>query len=204
MFGFNLIARVAYLLPGIFGWDDAALLGASALGGLFGNRSKKQTSTTSTTLSPEAAGLSPMIADLIKKRLSSSADLSGYKAQGLQTINSNFNGARTGLNAELTARGLSDSPAAVSPIANLQGQRANSMSQLVNSIPMLQRQLQGDDINTANQFTVAQPRTTTTTGTTPGNMAGGAFSDVASMMGYLMGQQGGGRTANNPLGIRGY
>lgn len=180
----------------MFGWDDAALLGASALGGVFGNRNKKTTQTTTSTLSPEAAGLSPLIADLIRKRLSSSADLSGYRTQGTQDINRTFGNAQTALNANLTARGLSDSPAAAGANANLQVGRAGSIAQLVNSLPMLQREMQGNDISMANQFTALQPRTTTTTGNMPGNMAGGAFSDVASMLGYLIGngkfgQQGG-------------
>lgn len=187
MLGLNLLTRWLHLMPAIFGWDDAALLGASALGGIFGNRSKKQTSTTTTQLSPEAAGLQPMMADLIRKRLAGSADLSGYQTQGIHDINHTFGAAQTGLNNELTARGLSDSPAAVSPTANLYGSRAGSIAQLVNSIPLLQRQLQGDDISAANQFTALSPRTTTTTGTMPGNMAGGAFGDIGSMLGYLIG-----------------
>lgn len=167
----------------MFGWDDAALLGASALGGIFGNR--KKTQTTTTTLSPEAQRMNDLIMPLIQQRLSSGADLSGYKTQGITDINKTYGNAQTALNANLTARGLSDSPAAVGANTNLQVGRAGNIAQLVNSLPMLQRQMQGDDLGLANQFSALQPRTTTTTGN--GNMAGGAFGDVASMLGYLVG-----------------
>jgi hypothetical protein len=186
----------------MFGFDDIALLGASALGGIFGNRNKKQTSTTSTTLSPDAQGMNSVIADLIRKRLSSSTDLSGYKTQGIQDINKTFGAAQTGLNADLTARGLSDSPAAVGALTNLSTGRSGSIAQLVNSLPMLQRDMQQQDIGLANQFSALQPRTTTTTGTGSGNMAGGAFSDIASMLGYLIGSgKFGAQQQKNPAGV---
>lgn len=182
MIGFSL-GRLLRLMPGIFGWDDAALLGASALGGIFGNR--KKTQTTSTTLSPEAQSMNALIAPIIQQRLASSADLSGYRNQGITDINKTYGNAQTALDANLTARGLSTSPAAVGANTNLQVGRAGSIAQLVNSLPLLQRQMQGDDLSMANQFSALQPRTTTTTGN--GNMLGGGFSDVGSMLGYLIG-----------------
>ena len=54
-----------------------ALGGLSFLGGLFGNKSKQSTM-------PNYGPLQGQLLDLIRKRLSSSADLSGYTAQGLQ------------------------------------------------------------------------------------------------------------------------
>lgn len=163
------------------------MLGLSALGGVLSNRPKKTTQTTTQTDSPEMATFRDQLLKLHQQRLGSSADLSGYKAGGLQTINNTFGQAQTGLNAELTARGLSDSPAAVAPIANMAGARSGSMSQFLNSLPMLQRQLQGEDLQSASGFYGMQPRTTTTTGTGSGNMLGGGINSAADMLAFLYG-----------------
>lgn len=168
-----------------------ALGGASFLGGLFGHKDKKQTQTqtTSTQLSPQANSLNDLILGQIRNRLAGSADLSGYRAEGQKTINDTFGNVGTALSADLTARGLSDSPAAVAPLSRLAVGRAGSMAQFLNSLPLLQRQMQGDDLQFAQSQFALQPRTTTTTGvgTAQGQPLAGGFADLGQMLGYLIG-----------------
>jgi hypothetical protein len=188
-----------------------ALGGASLFGGLFGNRGHKSTqaSTTSQAVSPEASGFSALLMDLIKQRLQTGTDLSGYKAQGIQDINRTYDSAQTGLNADLTARGLSDSPAAIAPTSRLQSGRAGSIAQLINSLPMLQREQQNQDLSAGAQLYGMQPRTTMSTGTfqQPGNMTAGGIGSLSSMLAYLFGSGAfggpkapGGMFANVPFG----
>jgi len=165
-----------------------ALSGISFLGGALNNRARQTTSTTTQALSPEAQGLNTLLMDTIRQRLAGSADLSGYRTQETQNINRTFGNAQTALNADLTARGLSDSPVAGAAISRFQGARAGSIAQLVNSLPLLQRDMQQQDLGLGSHLMALQPRTTTTTGTQPGNMLGGGFSDLGSMLGYLVGQ----------------
>lgn len=160
-----------------------ALGGASFLGGLLGNR--KQSTTTTQTDTPDASAFNQMLMRLVKQRLQSGTDLSGYAANGIQDINKTFGAAQTGLNAELTSRGLSDSPVAAGPLSTLQTGRAGSIAQLINSLPMLQRQQQNEDVSAGARLYEMQPRTTTTDAS--GNKAGGAAGSLASMLAYLYG-----------------
>lgn len=168
-----------------------ALSGVSALSGALGNKSRKQTQaqTTTTALSPGASSLNDLILGIVKNRLGSSADLSGHRAEGLKTINDTFGNVGTALTADLTARGLSDSPAAAAPLSRLAVGRAGSMSQFLNSLPQLQRQMQAEDLGFAQSQFALQPRTTTTTGVgaQQGQPLAGGIADLGSMLGFLMG-----------------
>lgn len=197
-----------------------ALSGASFLGGLFGNRPKtsnssyNNTSTQTSALSPQASGLNDQILEMIRGRLSSPSALpTGYQERGIQDINRVFALTDQNRNANLTARGLSTSPVAA---IDSNAARAGEIAKFQTGLPLVERDLRNQDMDFASRLFALQPRTTTTTSsgtgtqTQPGNMLGGGLDSLGAMLGLLMGQGafgglgGGGRTAQNPLGIRGY
>lgn len=174
-----------------------ALGGASFLGGMFGNRKKEQTqrssynNTTSTSLSPGGNALNDQLLQMITSRLSAPSALpSGYQEAGIKDINSVFDVINQSKNANLTARGLSDSPVAA---IGTDDARGGQIANFTAGLPLVERGLRNEDMNFAQSLFALQPKTTTQTGTStgavtqPGNMLGGGFSDLASMLGFLMG-----------------
>lgn len=93
------------------------------------------------TFDPVADSLRKHLIDSSLTNLYSDTDLSGYKAQGLDTINRGTDANKAAIDATLASRGLSYSPmAATSEISNqLAGQ--GQKSQFVNNIPLLQQQI---------------------------------------------------------------
>lgn len=193
-----------------------ALSGASFLGGLLSNRPKTSNSsynnTTTQSLAPGASGLNDQLLEMIRGRLSAPSALpTGYQERGIQDINRVFALTDQNRNANLTARGLSTSPVAA---IDSNSARAGEISRFNTSLPLVDRDLRNQDMDFASRLFALQPRTTTSSGTgtqtQPGNMLGGGLDSLGSMLGLLMGQGafgglgGGGRTAQNPLGIRGY
>jgi hypothetical protein len=148
--------------------------GLSFLGGLVGN---KQKSATSRNYGP----LQQQLLDLIRKRLSGSADLSGYTSGGIQDINRTYDTIAQSQSNDLTARGLGTSPVAGAVDATRQNARAGSIAGFRNSIPLLQRQLQGDDLGLAASLFGGR----TSTGESGGGLGGG-FDSLSTMLGYLM------------------
>ena len=221
--------------------------GISGLAGLFGGgkQQKVQTSGTisntgqqnqsgtfgtsgqTTGFSTSNPNLSPLQQALINQFTSSASnlnrqagDLSGYKAQGLSDINSTSNAASEALRNNLASRGLSFSPSAANAETQQRIGLAGQQSQFLNSIPLLQRQLQQQSLQqlmnafqlipygTTSQTggTTAQSGTTNETGTSSstqnqqgtnlvsGNPMGGLFSGLGSglfaSLPYLMGNMG--------------
>lgn len=146
---------------------------ASAIGGYFKNR--QQSSTT-----PNYGSLQGLIESLMRQRLQGSTDLSGYRSQGIQDTNHTFDLIGQSQANDLTARGLSTSPVAATVDATRQNARAGAISRFQNSIPLLQRQLQGDDLGMAARIFGGS----TTTGESGGGLAG-SFTNLAAMLGYL-------------------
>lgn len=194
--------------------------GISALQGLLGGRKKtatqNQNSVTNSSqtqnvdlynnpiLSDEAAsGYGAGINALINQ-LQRGTDLTGYKAAGLRTLNKQAEMKQKLLQRTLAQRGLSYSPAGAAIEARNADANAGEQFDFLNSIPMLQRQLQSEDATRLVQAASAMPvgnrqtGTTTSTGTSttnstgtatqPGDMLGGLFSGlgqgIASTYGY--------------------
>ena len=68
-------------------------LGASAIGGLFKDKSKQQTSSSSTstpTVAPAFQGLQQLLIDQAMQRLQSGGLPAGYETQGITGINKTF------------------------------------------------------------------------------------------------------------------
>lgn len=143
----------------------------SALAGLFGNRgqTRQQTSTQTTNQSGENLGnfnttetplyepalgqIRDQILAMLQQRAQGATDLRGYTATGLQNINAGADAKRRAIENILASRGLSYSPAAVAPLARIESGRIGEAVNFQNQIPLLQRQLQGEDLsNFANFF----------------------------------------------------
>lgn len=171
-----------------------ALGGLSFLGGLFGNKNK-QTST------PNHGPLQDRILQIMRQRLGSSADLSGYRAQGLQDTNQTFDLIRQSQSNDLTARGLGTSPVAANVDAMRENSRGGAIARFQQGLPLLQRQLQADDLGLAGYLF----RGNTTEGTSGGGLGGG-FDSLATMLGFLQatgafGKGGGGGTRSMGWGL---
>lgn len=171
-------------------WGAAIGGGLGLLTGLLNNRKKQTSSTTTTALSPDAESLNALLMQMAKQRLSTPPDLAGYKTSGIKDINGAYDAAGSTVNADLTRRGLSASPVAAGPVASLQSGRAGSISSLLASLPLLRRQMENEDMGQASQLFALQPRSSTTTGTSSGNMAGGGVTDMASMLAFMYGSGG--------------
>ena len=174
-------------------------LGMSALGGMFGDQqsgsqSGSMNQTTMPVLPAQYQPLQDQIKNLIMQRLSQGTDLGGYTSGGLSQINRNAALAKTAANNDLVSRGLATSPVAGVVNSNLDLGRVGAATQFENSIPLLQRQLQGQDVGMAGDFlnsVTGRNTTGTSTGTYTGSSGGGlggAFTNAAGMLGYLQGK----------------
>ena len=175
-----------------------AISGIGALAGALSNKkgartgTQNNTSTTTFTEPPAYASMGDLLRKRITDRLNSTYDLSGYEANGLTGINDAFSGAQTNLNADLTARGLSTSPVAATAKTNLGTERAGSIAQFLSSLPMLRRQMEGEDLTRATGFYAGRPLSTTNTqsGTQllPGSPLGAGIGSAAELLAFFAGQ----------------
>lgn len=179
----------AFLLP-------LALGGASFLGGLFGNRKQtstsRSTSTTTPTLDPQFSPLQQMLLSSVQSRLANPSSLpASYETQGIADINRNFDLVAQARDNSLAARGLSASPVAGAADAKAGVARAGEIGRFQAQIPLLNREMQTQDLGIASLL-LNQGRgsttSTTSTGTQPGNMLGGGLNNLAGMLGFLYGQ----------------
>lgn len=158
-------------------------LGASAVGGALGNKS---TQTSTPTMDPAYGPLQSMILGQVQNRLANGTDLSGYTGSGISNINQGYNAIKTSQNNDLTARGLASSPVAGAVDATRENARAGDIASFRNSIPLLQRQFQNEDLGSATNL-LGLGRGVNTTGNYGGG-AGGAATNLAGMLGYLTAQ----------------
>ncbi len=159
-----------------------------AIGGALSNTQGARTSTSTPTIAPGYQSLADLLKQRAMDRLNSSTDLSGYTSNGLANIGQAFNNAQTGLNANLTARGLGTSPVAAAAQTRLGIARAGQNAQFTNTIPLLQRQFQNED--QANALSQVTQLGRGTTGVAPGSVAGGALLGASQALTYGSGQQG--------------
>jgi len=183
-----------------------AISGISALAGLLGNRKKTATqeSTTSGTstqnvdlynnpiLSDEASSGYGAAINALLNRLNTGSDVSGYRASGLRELNRSGEMQKKLLSRTLAQRGLSYSPAGAAISSRMDDTQQGRILDFENSIPLLQRQLQQEDIMSLIQGASAMPvgnrqtgtttvtnnSRTTGTATQPGDMLGGLFSGL--------------------------
>jgi hypothetical protein len=146
------------------------------------NKAGGQSSSSSSTptLDPKLGGLQDNVLASVMHRLENGADLSGYTRGGQQQINAMSDLSKQAQANNLTARGLASSPVAATVDATREAGRTHDMSGFLNSIPMLRRDLQTQDIGIANNI-LGQGRGISTTGQT--TIPGG--SGLAAGLGTL-------------------
>lgn len=161
--------------------------GLSAVSGLFGAKPKKtitdstQDSSTNPNFSPLQNSLMQMFTSGAMSRYQKGTDLGGYTAGGLRTINNHAGVQDLATRNILASRGLSYSPAAATSQIQNENSRLGQSSDFLNSIPLLQRQLQGQDLDSLIKAFASIPTGTTSHGTahsesttpTPGGGIGG-------------------------------
>lgn len=212
----KFISAVAnsHLIKDEGGWIQFALPLAGAIGSYFSNKAgkkQKQTSTQTTTsantatsaptVTPEYSPLQKMLIDRATASLQRPAALPrGYEEQGIRGINRTYDLAEQSLGNNLTARGLGGSPIAGAAEGRLSGGRASDIVQFQGTLPLLERQMQQEDLASAmNMLNFGIGRSTTGSntgsGTTAGNMQynegspfGAGISTLAQLLGFFYGQ----------------
>lgn len=183
----------------------------SGLAGLFGGGKQQQTSGTSSTsgqqnvssngqtapnLSPAQQQLASLFTTQAKQFGSTAPDLTGYTQGGLETINNQNAGAAAATKNMLAARGLGFSPAAATTQTIQDQGRQSQIMQFLSQIPLLQRALQQQGIQTeegafstvpvgqtsSGGSTTTSSGETNQTGTVSGNPLAGLFSGVGSAL----------------------
>lgn len=154
----------------------------SGLTGLFSGGAKKQTDTnfnnktdqsqsgttsgsTSPNFSPLQQQLMQMFTNGAINQYNQGTDLSGYKNQGIRDINSTGNAARKNLDNSIASRGLSFSPAAANADTSLEQGRIGNIQNFLQTIPLLQRQIQQQNIQGLQSAFGIIPTGTNSTGT---------------------------------------
>lgn len=168
----------------------AITAGASLIGGLFKKKqTQASTSTMAPTLDPAFGPLQSTIMNQVMARLKGGGpDLSGYAGSGVADINHTFDLIKQSQGNNLTARGLASSPVAGVVDANRDMARGGEIARFQNSLPLLSRELQNQDLGfAANFLNAGRGTTSTSTGsaTGGGGLAGG-FENLAGMLGYLI------------------
>lgn len=167
--------------------EELAILGLSAAGGALSNRPQTSTQVTTPVESPEYAGLGAALRQTVQSRLNQPLP-PAYETNGIKTINDTYGSIAQGLHNQLTSRGLSSSPVAGNADTNLALRRGGDIVNFQNNLPLVQNDLQNQNIAQAMQL-YNSGRGTSSTGRTSGNVVGGAFSDTATALGYLMRQR---------------
>jgi hypothetical protein len=158
---------------------------ASAAGALFGGGLKKKaTQTTAPTLDPAYGPLQQRVLQLAQQRLAGSSLPAGYETGGIKSINSAYDLVHQNLANSLTGRGLATSPVAGAAETAFSGARAGDVGTFRANLPLVERQLQTEDLGLATNL-LGQGRGATTTTTAGGGLAGG-FENLSGLLGYLM------------------
>lgn len=91
-------------------------------------------------------------------------DLRGYEAGGIQNINRGSDLQQQALSNIMATRGLSRSPVAGNAAGNVENERFGQISQFRNQLPLLQNQIQNENLAAAGNFFQAIPKNISTTG----------------------------------------
>jgi hypothetical protein len=172
-----------------------ALAGLSGLAGFFGGKPKTTTTTQDMNQSqtgsynqfqtPELSAeqqqlVNTFLPALVNRYRSGPADLSGYAAGGLRDINTASDLKTKSIQNMLAARGLSYSPAAMTPFAGQETSRVGQQSSFLSQIPLLQRQMQGEDIQNLVKGFSSLPTGYRAGGTSQQNVTGHATGTSTS------------------------
>lgn len=122
-----------------------------------GSGSSSATGTTTPNLNPIAQNFLTQLAGLYSGYINGPSNLAGYQSGQANQINATSNAGQDQINQALAARGLAGSPVAAKATALNTINRTNQLNQLNQSIPLLQRQLQGQALQQGNQFFTSIP-----------------------------------------------
>jgi hypothetical protein len=161
------------------------LTGLSGLAGLLGGGQQSSTSTsgtqnttgttsqngqTSSSSTPNLTAIQQALLNQFsgsaEQMANSETNLNPYTASGLQTINQQGNANQQNISNTLAAKGLQYSPAAGNAYTQNAINQGNQQSSFLNTIPLLQRQIQQQNISQLEGAFSAQPTATSSTGTT--------------------------------------
>jgi hypothetical protein len=175
--------------------------GASLAGGALASRNRN-TQSSAPVYDAQSQGLRDLVYGQISKRLGQGApDLTGYKANGIADINHTFDLVGQSQANNLSARGLSTSPIGGIVDANRDIARGGEIARFSNTVPLLERSLQDQDLGLATSiFSSGRGYTGTSTSESGGGAAGG-FTNLAQWLGYLQGKGAFG-AGQSPLGAR--
>lgn len=194
----------------------------SFLGGLFGKKNKQQSSSTSNnsfsntstpTWGAEYGPLQNTLIGMSMKSLQSPYQLPReYEEAGIRDINHTYDLAEQNLGNTLTARGLGQSGIAGAAEGRLGGGRASDIVKFQGTLPLIQRQMQQEDMDRATGILgMGRGQTSTGTGTSTGTSTstgseggglGGGLGSLSQMLMYLYGMGklgGGGGAVNGPM-----
>lgn len=188
----------------------AVLTGLSGLAGLFGNKQKQETSGSQTNKQfstdssavnmaelPEydsyAAQIRNQLLDRFMNMNAGDTDLTGYASNALSNINRSGDLKAEALRANLASRGLSYSPMAGRAFSNLESERFGESTNLLNTLPLLQRQMRQEDLNNFSNFFTRLPVGTRRVGDTVSNSSSeGQLNQQGTVTGNVGGGIGGG------------
>jgi hypothetical protein len=163
---------------------------AGMIGGALAGRSRtdRQTSTTTPSFDPAFLPLRDRLISDVMGRLRNPEQLSKLvENQRLQSTNQVFDTGMQGLMARLAERGLKG-PIEGAGIANMETGRMGALAGVLGETPLINRQFQQEDFSNAlRTMGMGVGSTTTGTMTSGGNVAGGAFGGLGSMLGWMMG-----------------
>lgn len=157
------------------------LIGAAlgGLGGLFGNKDKVTTNTTTPNLSDAQKRIAGAFTSQATNG-NTQDDLSAYRAQGMQTINDSFAPQDKAIDNNIASRGLSFSPIAAALKSQSSNSRIAQQNQFQNQLPLLKRQWDQQQFQNLLQSFQTLPTATTSTSTQPQSQIGGAISGLGS------------------------
>lgn len=162
----------------------AITAGIGAIGGILNNTKSARTTTSAPTILPEFKTLSDLLRARSEQQIRDSVDLSGYQAQGVGNINQAFDATQQARNNSLTSRGLASSPTAGSVDTNFAQARGGNIADFLNTIPLLQRQIQNDSLNTGmNVLRFGSGNNSVG----PGSALAGGFNSAAELLAYMKG-----------------
>jgi hypothetical protein len=116
------------------------------------------TQETTPQYDPAAWGARNAILEQYKQRLSGRGGfLTGYTGQGMRQINRSADLNKVALQNILSSRGLSSSPAGAAFEARGEDERMKQLTEFLGGIPLLDRQMEGEDLSNYGSFVSSLP-----------------------------------------------
>jgi hypothetical protein len=156
--------------------------GIGTLAGAISNSAGARTQVQAPVIAPEFQGLAGLLRQRAMDQLSMPTDTAGLTANAISGINDIYKGIGQSNSNNLTARGLASSPVAGNVDLQTNLARGGQITQFMNNLPLLQRQLASSDIAAGGDVLRFGTGSQTQL---PGSALGGALSNLAGQLGYL-------------------